>query len=48
MLIRLNIFDRQGNKTPIDAKEVATIREAAMNKLAYGNHGLCEGNCICR
>ena len=28
MLIRLNVIDRTGNKTVIDAEESATIREA--------------------
>jgi|TARA_B100002003_G_scaffold234265_1_gene247928 2Fe-2S ferredoxin len=47
MLIRLNIINTQGNKTAIDAKEGTTIRESVMNKLAPGNHGLCERNYIC-
>ena len=47
MLIRLNVIDRQGNRTVIDVEEGTTIREAVMNKLAPGNYGLCEGNCIC-
>ena len=47
MLIRLNVIDRQENKTAIDAEEGITIREAVMNKLAPDNYGLREGNCIC-
>ncbi len=47
MLIRLNVIDREGKKTEIDAEEGTTIREAVMNKIAPGNYGLCEGNCIC-
>ena len=47
MLIRLNVIDRQGNKTVIDAEEGRTIREVVMEKLAPGNYGLCDGNCIC-
>ena len=47
MLIQLNVVDRQGNKTTIDAEEGTTIREAVMNKLAPGDYGLCEGNCLC-
>ena len=47
MLIRLNIIDREKNKTTFDVEEGTTIREAIMNKLSPGNYGLCEGNCIC-
>ena len=47
MLLRLNVIDREGNKTAIDVEEGTTIREAIMNKLAPGDYGLCEGNCIC-
>ena len=47
MLLRINVIDRQGNKTSIDVEEGTTIREAVMNKLAPDNYGLCEGNCIC-
>ena len=46
-LVKLNVIDRQGNKTIIDVEEGTTIREAIMNKLAPDNYGLCEGNCIC-
>ena len=47
MLIRLNVIGREGNKTAIDVEEGTTVREAIMNKLAPGDYGLCEGNCIC-
>ena len=47
MLVRLNVIDREGNKTAIDVEEGTTIRQAVMDKLAPGNYGLCEGNCIC-
>ena len=47
MLLRLNVIDREGNKTAIDVEEGTTIQEAIMNKLAPGDYGLCEGNCIC-
>ena len=47
MKVRLNVIDRQGNKIAIDAEEGETIRETVMNKLAPGDYGLCEGNCIC-
>jgi len=47
MLLRLNVIDREGNKTAIDVEEGTTIQEAIMNKLAPGDYGLCGGNCIC-
>ena len=45
--VRLNIIDRQGNKTSIDVEEGTTVRDAVMKKLAPDNYGLCDGNCIC-
>ena len=47
MLIRLNVIDREGNKSTIEAEEGTTIRQAIMDKLSPSNYGLCEGNCIC-
>ena len=32
MLIQLNVIDRQGNKTTIDAEEGVTIREIEMGE----------------
>jgi len=46
-LIKLNVIDRDGKKTLIEAAEGTTMREAIMDKLAPGMFALCEGNCIC-
>ena len=47
MLIRLNVIDKEGNKTAIDAEEGTTIRQAIMDELAPSMYGLCGGECIC-
>ena len=46
-MIRLNVIDREGNKTPIEADEGATIRDTIANKLTPNNYGNCGGDCIC-
>ena len=46
-LIKLNVINREGNKTLIEVKEGTTIREAIMDKIAPSMYALCEGNCIC-
>ena len=47
MLIRLNVIDRQGKKTPIDIEEGTTIKDAIEEKLSPDNFGMCGGNCAC-
>ena len=47
MLIRLNVIDREGNKTAIDVEEGTTIRDAIEEKLSPENYGICNGNCLC-
>ena len=47
MLVKINIIDREGNKTIAEAEEGTNIKDAIMNKLSPGNFGLCGGNCIC-
>ena len=46
-LIKLNVIDRDGKKTLIEAIEGISVREAIMDKLAPSMFALCEGNCIC-
>ena len=46
-LIKLNVIDRDGNKTLIEAAEGTSMREAIMDKLTPSMFALCEGNCIC-
>ena len=47
MLIRLNVIDRDGNKTTIEVEEGTTIRDAIEEKLSPDNYGVCGGNCSC-
>ena len=47
MLIRLNVIDREGEKTVIDIEEGTTIRDAIEEKLSPDNYGVCGGNCAC-
>ncbi len=46
-LIRLNVIDREGNKTAIDIEEDTIIRDAIEEKLSPHNYGVCGGNCAC-
>ena len=45
--IKINVIDRKGNKTIIEAEEGATIRDTIANKLTPNNYGNCGGDCIC-
>ena len=45
--IKINVIDRKGNKTTIEAEEGATIRDTIANKLTPNNYGNCGGDCIC-
>ena len=47
MLIRLNVVDRDGNKTTHEVEEGTTIRDAIEEKLSPDNYGVCGGNCSC-
>ena len=47
MLMRLNVVDRDGNKTTHEVEEGTTIRDAIEEKLSPDNYGVCGGNCSC-
>ena len=45
--MKINVIDRKGNKTTIEADVGATIRDTIANKLTPNNYGNCGGDCIC-
>ena len=45
--IKINVIDRKGNKTTIEAEVGETIRNTIANKLPPSNYGNCGGDCIC-
>ena len=47
MLMKLNVVDRDGNKTAHEVEEGTTIRDAIEEKLSPDNYGVCGGNCSC-
>jgi len=47
MSLKLNVIDRQGNKTTIDIEEKTTIRDAIEDELSPDNYGICGGCCAC-
>tara|TARA_B100001175_G_C19377340_1_gene574805 strand:+ start:649 stop:966 length:318 start_codon:yes stop_codon:yes gene_type:complete len=46
-MIKLNVIDRNGEKTTIDVEENTTIRDAISNTMTPNNFGNCGGDCIC-
>ena len=47
MLMKLNVVDRDGNKTAHEVEEGTTIRDVIEEKLSPDNYGVCGGNCSC-
>ena len=47
MSFKLNIIDREGNKTIIDIAEGTTIKDAIEDVLSPDNYGVCGGCCAC-
>jgi 2Fe-2S ferredoxin len=47
MSFKLNIIDRDGNKTIIDIAEGTTIKDAIEDVLSPDNYGVCGGCCAC-
>jgi len=47
MTIKLNVIDRENNKTTIDVETGVTIRDSIVEKVTSDNYGLCGGNGIC-
>tara|TARA_B100000315_G_C14250484_1_gene439524 strand:+ start:177 stop:497 length:321 start_codon:yes stop_codon:yes gene_type:complete len=47
MSFKLNIIDREGNKTIIDIAEGTTIKDAIEDVLSPDNYGICGGCCAC-
>ena len=47
MSYKLNVIDREGNKSTINIDEGTTMRDAIEDHLSPDNYGICGGNCSC-